>query len=72
MPIYEYRCKNCGNEFELLRSVSQSDHEVECETCGQRQAEKQFSTFAASAGAAKSFNAASSSDTCCRASSGFS
>jgi putative FmdB family regulatory protein len=73
MPIYEYRCRNCGNEFELLRGISQPDGEIECEACGQKQAQKLFSTFAASAGASAQFGATSGGpDTCCRASSGFS
>lgn len=72
MPIYEYRCQNCGNEFELLRGINQSDQEIECDACGQRQAQKLFSTFAASAGVAAGYSAASSPDACCRASSGFS
>ena len=72
MPIYEYRCKNCGNEFELLRSLSQSDSDIACEYCGQQQAEKLFSTFASSAGSASSYSSAASNDSCCRSSSGFS
>lgn len=72
MPIYEYRCKNCGNEFEMLRGINQSDGEIECEMCGQKQAQKLFSTFAASAAVSTGSYATSGADTCCRASSGFS
>ena len=69
MPIYEYRCRNCGNEFELLRRLSESDDDIVCEKCGAKQAEKLFSTFAAS-GAGSDTGASAS--TCCQASSGFS
>lgn len=72
MPIYEYRCKNCGNEFELLRSISQADSDIVCEFCGERQAQKLFSTFAASAGSTAGYGTASNADACCQASSGFS
>lgn len=33
MPIYEYRCQNCGKEFELFRSTSASD-DPSCKFCG--------------------------------------
>ncbi len=33
MPIYEYRCQNCGKEFELFRAASASDDPA-CKFCG--------------------------------------
>ena len=33
MPIYEYHCENCNNEFELMESVGSST-EKKCEKCG--------------------------------------
>ncbi len=37
MPIYEYRCQNCGKEFELLRRNDQETHlEVELPSQGLR------------------------------------
>jgi len=45
MPIYEYRCQQCGEKFEkLVRSFS-SDPEVRCPKCGGRKVEKTFSLF---------------------------
>ena len=44
MPIYEYRCKKCGNEFEAL--VSQ-DRKAKCMKCGSTRLEKLLSTFSA-------------------------
>lgn len=32
MPLYEYRCKNCGHQFEKLQSFSAPD-EKECPVC---------------------------------------
>ncbi|HXG30421.1 MAG TPA: zinc ribbon domain-containing protein [Thermodesulfobacteriota bacterium] len=43
MPIYEYVCKNCRNEFETL--VLNSDDEIACSECGSTDIEKRFSTF---------------------------
>jgi putative FmdB family regulatory protein len=45
MPIYEYRCADCGSAFELLLSRS-TDQEVKCQSCGGGRVAKLFSTFA--------------------------
>lgn len=37
MPIYEYHCKSCGHDFELMQKMS--DHpETHCSACGQETA----------------------------------
>ena len=33
MPIYEYRCDQCGDSFEVMQKMS-DDPIVECEKCG--------------------------------------
>lgn len=33
MPTYEYRCKECGDEFEIVQSFS-DDALTECKVCG--------------------------------------
>ena len=43
MPIYEYACQSCGNEFELL---VRSDTQLECPNCHSSQLDKQLSVFA--------------------------
>ena len=45
MPIYEYYCAGCSLDFEVMRSVSQSDERANCEKCG-KPAERQLSNFA--------------------------
>lgn len=30
MPLYEYYCRPCNNQFEVLRPVSQMDHPAVC------------------------------------------
>jgi len=44
MPIYEYTCKKCSSDFELL---IRSDEVPECPGCGSRKLEKQLSVPAA-------------------------
>lgn len=43
MPIYEYQCQNCGEEFDMLRSVNDNDRDVECPYCHALRAERQTS-----------------------------
>ena len=43
MPIYEYRCKQCGAKFDKLVKLSTKPLEIECPKCGARKAEKAVS-----------------------------
>jgi putative FmdB family regulatory protein len=46
MPIYEFKCKSCGNEFEkFVLSYSQID-KVECPKCGSKEVVKKVSACA--------------------------
>ncbi len=46
MPIFEYKCDDCGTSFEKL--VRNGD-KVKCPKCGEAHLTTQFSTFAARA-----------------------
>lgn len=35
MPLYEYKCQNCGQCFELLRHFTKADDPVSCPKCGE-------------------------------------
>jgi putative FmdB family regulatory protein len=51
MPIYEYACSGCGNQFEtLVRSNTVPD----CPSCHSTDLEKKLSVFAAHGGSAAS------------------
>lgn len=45
MPIYEYRCTSCDEEFEELVSAS-ADTSPPCPSCGAEGAQRRFSMFA--------------------------
>ena len=45
MPLYEYRCEECGTKFEKL--VSNFESSVSCTKCDSYNVTKQFSVFAA-------------------------
>ncbi len=42
MPLYEYRCANCGETCELLQKVSEAPA-VTCPHCGKDQLKRQIS-----------------------------
>jgi putative FmdB family regulatory protein len=48
MPIYEYRCKQCGAEFEEL-TLSRDEGSVTCRSCSSRRVTRLLSTFAVGA-----------------------
>jgi putative FmdB family regulatory protein len=49
MPIYEYQCASCGNEFEVL--VRNSSSAPACPACKGSELRKKLSAFAAITGA---------------------
>jgi len=47
MPIFEYRCDDCGNKFEkLVRRNAEADG-AECPSCGRDHVTTQVSSFTA-------------------------
>ena len=47
MPLYEYKCEECGKMFEQLMRSSSDQPDV-CPKCGGKKLAKQFSSFSAS------------------------
>jgi len=46
MPLYEYECKACGEQFETLVSSKKKDESKTCPACGSKNSERMLSTFA--------------------------
>ena len=46
MPLYDFRCRGCGHEFEVL--VRSRDESPICSSCKGRDIERLLSTFAVS------------------------
>jgi len=61
MPIYEYICDDCQNEFEKI--VINKQQEIACPKCASKKATIQLSVFssATAGGSSKSFTPQSSS-----------
>jgi len=47
VPIFEYRCRKCGHEFEELETIADRDRERDCPRCGAGGVERVISVFAA-------------------------
>ena len=50
MPIYEYVCEACGQEFEKMMRFSEADLSPLCPTCGSEETHKQISRVSAGFG----------------------
>ena len=61
MPLYEYRCKNCGDEFEKMVRFSEADQSQACPTCQSYETKKKISSFAALGGSLNVANVSSGS-----------
>ena len=46
MPIYEYRCNDCGQMTEVLQPMGSSEAGVPCRQCGGTRLEKRLSVTA--------------------------
>ncbi len=36
MPLYRYRCEDCGNIMQVLEGVGRDEGEVKCRNCGSK------------------------------------
>ena len=70
MPLYEYRCHECGAEFEMMLRFSEADRRPACPKCESSQTQKKLSTVALSGTATSGSN--SNSSTSCGSRGGFS
>lgn len=62
MPIFEYKCTECNNNFEEL--VFGSKISVVCPECKSEKVEKQLSSFAASAKGSSTASCGASPKSC--------
>jgi putative FmdB family regulatory protein len=44
MPVYEYICKDCKKEFEVLKAVSEPRTAVACPKCKSRNVERHWTS----------------------------
>jgi putative FmdB family regulatory protein len=63
MPLYEYICQDCGQQFEKVVRLSELAVAPTCPVCGSSETQKQLSLFAAR-GASESSRSIPSSSSC--------
>jgi putative FmdB family regulatory protein len=59
MPLYEYRCRDCGHQFEILQRLGEGAGGLVCPSCRAAALDKQFSTFATASGGGAALDAES-------------
>jgi putative FmdB family regulatory protein len=64
MPLYEYRCKDCGTEFEKRLSFSEADELPACPECASAHTQKRLSRVVSLNAAATAAGAASNTASC--------
>jgi putative FmdB family regulatory protein len=47
MPLYEYRCETCGQQYESYKRLAEEMKEETCPACGGRAAKVGISLFTA-------------------------
>ena len=50
MPIYEYLCESCGQNYEQLRRMSEADNSLQCPSCSSSDVHRKLSAFATTSG----------------------
>ena len=45
MPMYEYRCANCGTKFEVTCHEEEREQLAECPQCHSKDVKQLFSSF---------------------------
>lgn len=66
MPIFEYKCNDCGRKFDVLHKSSTNLEEVICPDCQSKNHKKLLSSFSSSMGSSSGFDSGSScSDESC-------
>ena len=73
MPIYEYVCLDCGEKFETLRAMKDSDAPIACQECASYHTSRTIAVFYAqssgrviSGGQSSCVNCSSNSCASCR------
>ncbi len=46
MALYEYKCAECEERFDLMRPMSAADEVAECPECGSAESRRVISNFA--------------------------
>jgi putative FmdB family regulatory protein len=48
VPTYDFRCRSCGEQFEVVCSIAEREERAVCPACGERDAAQVFGPIATS------------------------
>lgn len=71
MPLYEYHCNQCGQEFEKVLRFDQSDELPVCPVCHSSETQKRISVFASLGGGSGFTSTGTESSSCSGGRGGF-
>jgi len=72
MPIYEFKCKKCGKNFEQLIFSSDEEEKLACPSCGQSDTSRLMSSFSSGSSSSSKGLSSGLSSSCSSSSGGFS
>jgi len=64
MPLYEYKCQDCGQLFEILQRASEDNSSLQCPSCGSSKLRREFSVFNTNNGNSNTGNDSCPTGTC--------
>ncbi len=64
MPIYEYICLDCKQEYEQLRSFNEADQPMVCSACGGEHVKRKLSVIYAQSGGSTASGAGGGCGSC--------
>lgn len=64
MPVFEYKCKDCGSKYDMFHKSSLNQEEVTCPKCGSTKNKKLFSAFATANSSEGDFSSSCASGNC--------
>lgn len=70
MPIYEYKCRDCGDKFEKLVRSSVGGEAVKCPACSSEDVARQISACAVIGCCGDGFSPSGAADSSCAPSGG--
>ena len=70
MPIYEYKCRDCGDKFEKLVRWGAGGEEIQCPACDSPQVARQISAPVFIGGGGSAFSASGAAGSSCAPSGG--
>lgn len=48
MPLYEYKCEQCGDKITMLRNLTDKDKDIHCPKCKTKTLKRVISSFSSS------------------------